>query len=174
VPRRLATLLVLALLGIPPLLRAWAGRPGLSVRCAPEGRGEPPRHWLGCATDPGPARAPADDERVLSGKFLRIEKPVVDLVQFFTGHVELAKISAAPDGHDNPARAQRTEDARVGSVPHREAGLREDVVGEAIARVRQRAVALKVPGLEAKSRRHPPVHTHGLGGHADPRIAAAE
>jgi len=84
-PRRLATLLVLALLAIPPLLRAWAGRPGLAVRCAPEGRGEPPRHWLGCATDPGPARGPADDERLLLGLPLDLNEAGAPALAFVPG-----------------------------------------------------------------------------------------
>lgn len=35
--------------------------------CAPEGRGEPPRHWLGCAGDPGPPRGLGADERLVLG-----------------------------------------------------------------------------------------------------------
>ncbi len=65
--RRLATLVLLATLAIPPGWRAWAGRPRLPPTCAPEGRGAVPRHWLGCTGDPGPPRGPADDERLLLG-----------------------------------------------------------------------------------------------------------
>lgn len=59
----LATLLLAVLAG--PALRRRAELPPPSRTCAPAGRGEPPRHWLGCAADPGPSRALADDERLL-------------------------------------------------------------------------------------------------------------
>ncbi len=35
--------------------------------CTPEGRGTPPRRWLGCAGDPGPPRGLSDDERLVLG-----------------------------------------------------------------------------------------------------------
>jgi competence protein ComEA len=68
---RLARLLVLLALGLPPACKVLlarsgdgaAGRPG----CAPSGRGVPPRHWLGCLPDRGPPRALADEERLLLG-----------------------------------------------------------------------------------------------------------
>jgi competence protein ComEA len=66
VTRRLAFLILLAALAVPSAARRAAGRPR-SAPCAPEGRGIPPRHWLGCATDPGPPRALADEERLLLG-----------------------------------------------------------------------------------------------------------
>ena len=61
----LAAVLVLVLAG--PWLRRSAEVPPPPRACAPAGRGEPPRHWLGCAADPGPSRALADDERLLLG-----------------------------------------------------------------------------------------------------------
>jgi competence protein ComEA len=67
VARRLALLVLLAALAVPPWLRARAARPAAPAPCATEGRGEPPRHWLGCATDPGPPRDLADEERLLLG-----------------------------------------------------------------------------------------------------------
>lgn len=33
--------------------------------CQPEGRGTPPRHWVGCRGDPGPPRELSGRERVL-------------------------------------------------------------------------------------------------------------
>jgi competence protein ComEA len=67
VSRRLALALVLvAVLSAPALLRL-AQVPPAPRACAPAGRGEPPRHWLGCAADPGPSRALADDERLVLG-----------------------------------------------------------------------------------------------------------
>ncbi len=44
-------------------LRAPSARP----RCAPEGRGEGSRIWIGCAADPGPPRALTGHERRLMG-----------------------------------------------------------------------------------------------------------
>jgi competence protein ComEA len=64
---RIALALVLvAVLGAPGV-RLWLERPPAPRPCAPEGRGAPPRHWLGCAADPGSPRALADDERLVLG-----------------------------------------------------------------------------------------------------------
>ncbi len=65
--RRLALLSVLALVLAAAPFRAWLERPATRSGCAPEGRGEPPRHFLGCAADAGPARALAADERLALG-----------------------------------------------------------------------------------------------------------
>ena len=51
--------------------------------------------------------ASADNERVLPGKFLRIEKTVVNFVELFAGNTELAEISAAPDRDDGTTRRDR-------------------------------------------------------------------
>ncbi len=65
-PSRLAlALLLFAVLGSAGL-RPWLERPA-ARGCAPAGFGEPPRHWLGCATDGGPRRALAPDERLVLG-----------------------------------------------------------------------------------------------------------
>jgi competence protein ComEA len=58
--------LLAAVLGAAPL-RAALEAPGPPRACPPEGRGEVPRHWLGCPGDPGPARPLADDERLVLG-----------------------------------------------------------------------------------------------------------
>lgn len=62
--RPLAFALVLAA-GLLPS----ASRKVVEVRaaCAPEGRGVPPRHWLGCSGDPGPRRDLGADERLAIG-----------------------------------------------------------------------------------------------------------
>lgn len=66
--RRLASLALLLALAAPAAWRILAARPA-AVRhgCAPEGRGRPPRHWLGCAADQGPRRDLSDEERLLLG-----------------------------------------------------------------------------------------------------------
>lgn len=65
---RLALLALLAALAVPPALRAWARRPPVARTCVPEGRGAAPRHWLGCAADPGVPRDLSDEERLLLGR----------------------------------------------------------------------------------------------------------
>lgn len=69
---RLAHLAVLLALAIPPACRAlWSRRVGpgpFPDSCAASGRGDPPRHWLGCRSDPGPPRDLSDEERLLLGQ----------------------------------------------------------------------------------------------------------
>jgi hypothetical protein len=66
-PRRLALLLlVCGVLGAAPLRKIVEAAPARAP-CAAEGRGTSPRHWLGCASDEGPPRALADDERLALG-----------------------------------------------------------------------------------------------------------
>jgi competence protein ComEA len=67
VPRRLALAAVLLAALAAPRLRTLLETPAGRVACVPEGRGIPPRHWLGCAADPGPARGLASDERLALG-----------------------------------------------------------------------------------------------------------
>ena len=51
-----------------PRCAGWrAGPAAPPAACAAEGRGVPPRHWLGCAADPGPPRGLSDEERLLLG-----------------------------------------------------------------------------------------------------------
>jgi competence protein ComEA len=63
--RRLATLLLLALLLLPVALRRLPSRP--ERPCVAEGRGLPPRDWLGCGSDPGLPRGLTGSERLLLG-----------------------------------------------------------------------------------------------------------
>ncbi len=65
--RRLALASVLLAVLAAPRLRAFLEVPAPRPGCIPEGRGSPPRHWLGCAADPGPPRALASDERLTLG-----------------------------------------------------------------------------------------------------------
>ncbi len=67
VPARLALALVLLAVHAPAALRVQLEIPAPAPACAPEGRGAPPRHWLGCPADPGPRRDLADDERLALG-----------------------------------------------------------------------------------------------------------
>lgn len=63
-PRIAALALILAAVLLPSLLRKGREPPRA---CSPEGRGRPPRHWLGCPGDPGPPRDLAADERLALG-----------------------------------------------------------------------------------------------------------
>jgi competence protein ComEA len=65
--RRIALALALAAVLAPAALRRTLETPAPRTGCAPSGRGVPPRHWLGCAADPGPDRALAADERLALG-----------------------------------------------------------------------------------------------------------
>ncbi len=65
--RRLALLILLSATLLPAAGRELARRPAPSRPCAPEGRGVPPRGWIGCAADPGPFRALSGRERLLAG-----------------------------------------------------------------------------------------------------------
>jgi competence protein ComEA len=64
---RLALALLLALVLAPAGLRKTLETPAPRPPCLPSGRGVPPRHWLGCAADPGPPRELAADERLALG-----------------------------------------------------------------------------------------------------------
>ncbi len=65
--RRLAlAALLLAVVAAGPLRRIGE-TPRLRHECAAEGRGIPPRHWLGCSDDPGTPRALWADERLAFG-----------------------------------------------------------------------------------------------------------
>ena len=66
-PHRLALAAVLALCLLPSAMRSLPRRAAAQRPCAPAGRGEPPRHWLGCEADPGPPRALEDAERLVLG-----------------------------------------------------------------------------------------------------------
>ena len=70
--RRLALLLLTLCTLAPAGLRRLLWRPEPERACEPQGRGAPPRHWVGCAADPGAARA-------LSGLEARLAGVTVDL-----------------------------------------------------------------------------------------------
>ncbi len=63
-----AALLVTALATVLPAgWRLAARRPRARPPCVWEGRGNRPRHWLGCAGDPGPRRELGGAERLALG-----------------------------------------------------------------------------------------------------------
>ena len=65
--RRMALLLaLLAALAAAPV-REFLETPAAPAPCLPSGRGTFPRHWVGCAADPGATRPLASDERLALG-----------------------------------------------------------------------------------------------------------
>jgi len=66
-PARLALLLVALASLLPAALRSRRGAEPAAAACRPEGRGTPPRHWIGCAADEGPRRDLTGGERLLLG-----------------------------------------------------------------------------------------------------------
>lgn len=75
-PRRLAVVALLLATLVPAGLRRIPRqeRPA----CAPEGRGVPPAHWIGCAGDPGPARPLNGLELVLLGRPVDLGRATVE------------------------------------------------------------------------------------------------
>lgn len=99
--RRLAlSVLLLAVLAAPALRRRLE-QPSPRGPCAPEGRGAPPRHWLGCATDAGPSRALSDDERLALGLPLDPNRAEERVLAFVPG---LSRRLAAEVAADRAAR----------------------------------------------------------------------
>lgn len=82
---RIALALVAAAALLPAALRARP-RPEPPVRsCVPEGRGTPPRHWIGCAADAGPVRGLTGGERLLLGLSLDLNRAEADELALVPG-----------------------------------------------------------------------------------------
>ena len=64
--RRIALVALLLATLVPPGLRRSSH--ATRAPCAPEGRGVPPAHWIGCRDDPGPVRPLGGLELVLLGR----------------------------------------------------------------------------------------------------------
>lgn len=83
--RRIALLAVaLAALAAAPL-RVFLETPDPVRPCAVEGRGAVPRHWLGCAADPGVPRPLAGDERLVIGLPLDVNRASARELAFVPG-----------------------------------------------------------------------------------------
>jgi len=66
-PARVALAIALVLALVPTGFRRRLPSGKDAVACAPEGRGDPPRHWVGCAGDGGARRGLTAAERLLHG-----------------------------------------------------------------------------------------------------------
>lgn len=84
-PHRLALAFALLCVLLAAPARRWAELPSPARRCPPAGRGAPPRHWLGCAADPGPQRDLADDERLVLGLPLDANRAEERVLAFVPG-----------------------------------------------------------------------------------------
>jgi competence protein ComEA len=128
---RLALLVLLASLGVPPLLRGVAARAVAAPRCPPDGRGVPPHHWLGCAADPGTPRDLADEERLLLGRPLDPNRAGARALAFVPG---LTRRLAQAIVEDRAARG-----------PFDEVGALARVAGIGPGRLARAREALAVP-----------------------------
>ncbi|HSM92020.1 MAG TPA: helix-hairpin-helix domain-containing protein [Anaeromyxobacteraceae bacterium] len=111
---RLALFLVVAALILPSLARHLpAARPR---RCAEEGRGEPPRSWLGCAADPGPRRDLSGDERLLLGVPLDLNRAGARELGFVPGLSPLLAAEVVADRSANGPFSSVEELVRVRGI----------------------------------------------------------
>lgn len=83
--RRLALPLVLLAALLPAAARLLLARPAPARQCRPEGRGDPPRHWVGCAADPGAPRALDGRERLALGLPLDLNRATADELALVPG-----------------------------------------------------------------------------------------
>jgi competence protein ComEA len=109
VPRRLALAALLAAVLLAPEARRVLEVPPAPRPCAAEGRGVPPRHWIGCAADPGAARALADDERLLLGLPLDPNRAAARELSFVPGLTRRLAEEIVLDREAN-GRFERVED----------------------------------------------------------------
>jgi competence protein ComEA len=98
---RTAALALVLLASFLPVLLRPRGPPAPGPVCAPQGRGVPPRHWLGCATDAGPPRDLAADERLVLGLPLDLNRASATELAWIPGlSPRLAgEVVAYRDGH---------------------------------------------------------------------------
>lgn len=129
-PRRVALALVLAAALLPARFRVQVESPPARPPCAPDGRGEPPRHWLGCAADPGDRRPLAADERLALG--LPIDPNTA-------GARELAHVPGL-----SPRLAEAVVRSREQEGPYREVDDLRRVRGIGPRRLEQARAALRI------------------------------
>lgn len=135
-PSRIALPLLLAA-ALTPALERWLRRPApIPAGCPAEGRGIPPRHWMACATDPGPRRDLTGAERLLQGLPLDPNRASAE---------ELALL---PGLSYRLARELVAERERAG--PYASVDDLERVRGIGPARRRKAAPHLRVEGAEGR------------------------
>ena len=100
-PRRLALLLLCLASLAPGAARRLLVRPAPERPCRPEGRGVPPRGWVGCAADGGAPRDLTQRERLLLGLPVDLNRAGADDLEWIPG---LSRKLAAAVVEDRSAR----------------------------------------------------------------------
>lgn len=116
VPRRLALLLLCLASLAPAAARRHRSRAEPERPCRPEGRGEPPRGWVGCAADGGAPRELTQRERLLVGLPVDLNRAGAEELEWIPG---LSRKLAAAVVADRSARgpfARPEELARVRGI----------------------------------------------------------
>ncbi len=117
--RRLSLALLVLLTLVPAGLRLREARPRPPRVCDPEGRGVPPRHWIGCRADGGPPRALSGRELLLLGRPVDLNAASAD------------DLSAIPGITPRLAAAILEDRRRWGSFPSLDDLLRVRGIGPA-------------------------------------------
>jgi competence protein ComEA len=84
-PRRAALLLLCLAALLPAASRRFLGRPTPERSCAPDGRGEPPRGWIGCAADGGARRELSEREKLSLGLPVDLNRAGVEELEWVPG-----------------------------------------------------------------------------------------
>jgi competence protein ComEA len=123
-PLRLALLAAVGLCLLPTAIRLHGRKaPAPPGPCVPEGRGVPPRHWLGCAGDPGPPRDLADEERLILGLPLDPNRASGEALGFVPGlgprlAAEIVADRAANGSYADVAELDRVRGIGPGRLRH--------------------------------------------------------
>ncbi|MBI5066715.1 MAG: helix-hairpin-helix domain-containing protein [Deltaproteobacteria bacterium] len=134
-PARIALVLVLAAALLPSALRAQRRPEPPAPACEPQGRGTPPRHWIGCAADEGPGRALTGGERLLLDLPLDLNRAAA---------AELALVPGL-----SPRLAEEVVADRERRGPFREVGELDRVRGVGPARLARARLHLAVEAAPA-------------------------
>ncbi len=102
-PRRLALLLLCLASLAPGAARRLLVRPAPERPCRPEGRGVPPRGWVGCAADGGAPRDLTQRERLLLGLPVDLNRAGAEDLEWVPG---LSRKLAAAVVADRAARGR--------------------------------------------------------------------
>jgi competence protein ComEA len=131
-PRRFALLAAVLLSLVPAAIARRAALPSPpKPACVPEGRGEPPRHWVGCATDPGPPRGLDGAERLAFGLPLDVNRATATELARVPGFTpRLAAAIVADRSRRGPFR-DVDELERVAGVGRRRLSLARPVLSAA-------------------------------------------
>ncbi len=114
--RRLALLLLCLATLVPGAVRRASSRPGPSRPCRPEGRGVPPRGWVGCAADGGAPRELDQRERLLLGLPVDLNRAGVEDLEWVPGLSRRLAEAAVADRADRGPFARPEELVRVRGV----------------------------------------------------------